>query len=94
MAQKMRIRQLETTETVKKEMSRSAAFRRDLRAAVLRFISSDWGECFQGDMEYNDQALEAGEDQIIGVYDTSAGRVWVLADPATFDTKVLFQFEY
>ena len=75
-------------------MRRNDWFRYDLHAAVNRFTAKDWGECFASDMEHNETALEAGEDQIIGVYDTHAGRIWVMAEPSTMAAKILFQHEY
>lgn len=97
-AQKINIKitpeRIYTTPTVLAEMRRSDLFRADVRAAVRKFSAGDWGECFESDAEFNDLALEAGKDKIIGVYDTQAGRVWVMAEPWREATTILFESEY
>lgn len=93
-AKKINVGRIFTTNSVADEMGRNDWFRFDVHAAVGRFTSGDWGECFESDAEFNDLALDAGEDKIIGVYDTNAGRVWVMAEPWREATTILFESEY
>ena len=84
-----------TTPAVSDEMGRNAWFRYDIHAAIGKFTAGNWGECFESDADFNDRALEAsGDDKIIGVYDTQAGRVWVMAEPWKEATTILFESEY
>lgn len=93
-AQKINLGQVFTTPSVQDEMRRNDWFRYDVHAAMGKFTAGDWGECFESDADFNDQVLEAGEEKIIGVYDTQAGRVWVMAEPWRQATTVLFESEY
>ena len=93
-AQKINLGQVYTTPSVQDEMRRNDWFRYDIHAAMGKFTAGDWGECFESDAEFNEAALEAGEDKIIGVYDTQAGRVWVMAEPWREATTILFETEY
>ena len=92
--QKINLGEIYTTPSVSDEMGRNAWFRYDIHAAVGKFAAGDWGECFESDAEFNNMALEASEEKIIGVYDTQAGRVWVMAEPWRQSTTVLFESEY
>ena len=83
-----------TTPSVSDEMGRNDWFRYDIHAAMGRFTAGDWGECFESDGDFNDSVLDAGDDKIIGVYDTQAGRVWVMAEPWRSATTILFEHEY
>ena len=91
---KVKLGTVYTTPLVYDEMGRNDWFRYDLHAAVGRFAAGDWGECFESDAEFNDRVLDAGEDKIIGVYDTEIGRVWVMAEPWKAATTILFEHEY
>lgn len=93
-AQKINLGQVFTTPSVQDEMRRNDWFRYDVHAAMGKFTAGDWGECFESDADFNDQVLEAGDDKIIGVYDTQAGRVWVMAEPWREATTILFESEY
>lgn len=83
-----------TTPSISDEMKRNDWFRYDILAAMGKFTVGDWGECFESDADFNNQALEVGDDKIIGVYDTHAGRVWVMAEPWRETTTILFENEY
>lgn len=91
---KVNLGSIYTTPAVSDEMARNSWFRYDLHAAVGRFADGDWGECFETDAEFNESALDAGADKIIGVYDTQLGRVWVMAEPWKAATTILFEHEF
>lgn len=92
---KVKLGNVYTTPSVSEEMGRNDWFRYDLHAAMGRFSTGDWGECCESDAEVNETALEAaGADRIIGVYDTQAGRVWLMAEPWRDSTTILFENEY
>lgn len=93
-AQKINLGRVYTTPSVSDEMTRNDWFRYDVHSALGKFTSGDWGECFESDADFNDQVLEAGGEKIIGVYDTHAGRVWVMAEPWREATTILFESEY
>lgn len=92
--EKIKLGNVYTTPSVSDEMGRNDWFRYDVHDAVGRFSVGDWGECFESDAEFNDMVLDAGSDKIIGVYDTQAGRVWVMAEPWREATTILFENEY
>lgn len=94
LAQKINPGNIYTTPSVADEMGRNDWFRYDVHAALSKFTAGDWGECFESDAEFNEAALEACDDKIIGVYDTHAGRVWVMAEPWRKATTILFETEY
>ena len=93
-AQKINLGSIYTTPSVSEEMGRNDWFRYDIHAAVGRFSHGDWGEGFSPEAEIHDQVLDAGADKIIGIYDTQAGRVWVMAEPVMAATTILFEGEY
>lgn len=82
-----------TTPSVYDEMGRNAWFRYDLHAAVGRFSAGDWGDMLTQDAEISERAIEASTDKIVGIYDTQAGRVCVMAEPAAAGATILFEAE-
>ena len=92
--EKINLGNIYTTPAVSDEMGRNNWFRYDIHAAMGRFTAGDWGECFESDAEFNNNVLEAGDDKIIGVYDTQAGRIWMMAEPWRETTTILFENEY
>ncbi len=82
------------SESIYDAVRKNTCFLDDLSQAMEKFVSGDWGECFDSDADFNDLALDAGTEKIIGVYDTAAGRVWVMAEPWAETTTVLFEHEY
>ena len=91
---KLELGEIYTTPSVSDEMCRNDWFRYDVHSALGKFTEGDWGECFESDAEFNDMVLDGGKEKIIGVYDTNAGRVWVMAEPWRDVTTVLFESEY
>ena len=92
--QKVNLGQVYTTPSVSEEMGRNDWFRYDVHAAVGRFSAGDWGAAADLGAEIDTKAVDAAADKIVGVYDTQAGRLWVMAEPWAAATTILFENEY
>lgn len=72
-------------------------FRQAVEKCVRRFNAGDWGEVSEFDGEQNDEAVKNG-DMVLGAYDTSQGRIWIIAESSNayeYDKiTVLFPNEY
>ena len=75
----------------------SEIFRQEVYKALERFKTQDWGDVSETDCECNNEAAESF-DMILGAYETSEGRIWIIAESSTgyeYDRlTVLFPDEY
>ena len=71
--------------------------RQEVENCVRRFNAGDWGEVSEFDGEQNDETVKEG-GMVLGAYDTSQGRVWIIAESSNayeYDKiTVLFPNEY
>lgn len=72
---------------------KSPVFRAELSAIFARYCLGDWGELCQEDREQNNRAVALGE-RVLGSYDTSAGKVWIITEWDRSATTFLFPSEY
>lgn len=71
----------------------SPVFRAELAAIFARYRLGDWGELCQEDREQNNRAVAFGE-RVLGSYNTSAGKVWIITEWDRSATTFLFPSEY
>lgn len=71
----------------------SPAFGAELSRIFARYLRGDWGDVCQEDWEQNDYAVKAGE-RVLGSYNTSAGKVWIITEWDRSATTFLFPSEY
>ena len=64
---------------------------------VLRLLSrhgmGDWGDCCDEDKKTNDWAVNE-DARVFSVYDTIAGRLWIITEADRSSTTVLTPAEY
>lgn len=72
---------------------RNATFRVGLAAAFSRYCRGDWGELCPEDWKQNDQSVISGE-RVLGSYNTSVGKVWIITEWDRSSTTFLFPDEY
>jgi hypothetical protein len=65
----------------------------DLLPLLIRHRSGDWGDVCADDARANREALDAGL-RILSVYDTAAGRLWIITEADRSVTTVLLPSEY
>ena len=72
-------------------------FQREVYEAMRRFKNEDWGDVSESDKEGNNEAIKSF-DMILGAYETSYGRIWIIAESSIGDEydrlTVLFPYEY
>ena len=72
-------------------------FRQEVEICVRRFNAADCGEVSEFDGERNYEAVK-NSDMVLGAYDTSQGRIWIIAESSNayeYDKiTVLFPNEY
>lgn len=77
-----------TTETIN-----NGIFQREVYEAIRRFKSLDWGDVSETDTESNNAF-----SMVLGAYNTSKGKIWIIAESSTgneYDRlTVLFPNEY
>lgn len=71
----------------------SHKFRKEVAAALHRFARADWGEEDAEDIEANNIALRTG-DRLMGAYQTSKGKIWIITEADRSATTILFPDEY
>ena len=78
------------------DMDNDISFASEIADIIHRFISDDWGDLCKEDCQSNEQAKKDG-GRILGAYDTTRGRVYVITDDALANPKVttlLYTSEY
>ena len=71
----------------------SVRFSKELTVAMHRFTRGDWGEMKPEDIEANNKALRNGE-RLLGAYQTSEGKIWIITEADRSATTILFPDEY
>ncbi len=65
----------------------------DLAGLLARHSRGDWGDLGAFDRKANDRALRNGE-RLFSVYDTPAGKLWIITESARSSTCLLLPSEY
>lgn len=85
------------TVKVDAKTARDGYFQGEVYKALERFKAQDWGDVSETDRECNNEAAK-NFDMILGAYETSEGRIWIIAESSTgyeYDRlTVLFPDEY
>ena len=78
------------------DMDSDIGFASEVADIILRFVNDDWGELCKEDCQSNEQAKKVG-GRILGAYETTRGRVYVITDDALAAVKIttiLYASEY
>ena len=63
--------------------------------AFSRYLQQmDWGEMCEEDKPMNDKAIENGNDRILSAYETTEGKIYIIAECDRSATTILFANEY
>lgn len=60
---------------------------------LARHLRGDWGDLCEQDRAANDSACESG-DRVLSVYDTPAGKLWIITEADRSATTCLTPTEY
>ena len=69
-------------------------FAKDVTAALDKYISCDWGTSGEEDWQFNNNAVESGEDRILAAYETCEGKIWIITECDRSYTTILFPSDY
>lgn len=72
-------------------------FAEEIAGLLRRHAAGDWGDVYDEDGQMNDEALAAGDCNVMSSYITSEGKVWIKTDaysPTEHVTTVLLPEEY
>ena len=69
------------------DMDSDISFASEIGSIIHQFINDDWGTLCKEDCESNEQAKKDG-GRILGAYETTRGRVYVITDDALANPKI------
>lgn len=79
-------------------------FNRFVGGCLSRYAVNDWGDIDPEDWEFNDEAVESGNERILASYslptefvnygDSFADRLWIITEADHSVTTILFPEEY
>lgn len=69
-------------------------FAKELTHYLTMFLRKDWGVVSESDKEMNDQNAENNEGSLLGAYETTQGRIWIMTEHDRSVTTILFPHEY
>ena len=90
---KFEIGNLVMTRTVAVDCSENEIFSKEVFESLERYCSCDWGEMCEEDIETNNEALVNGE-RLLGAYETSQGKIYIITEWDRSCTTILFTEEY
>ena len=82
------------THTINVTRVENTIFASELKNALDRYFSCDWGDLTDYDKQLNDSAVQSGEDRILAAYNTSEGKIYIITEWDRSYTTVLFSCEY
>ena len=68
--------------------------RAEVAGLLVAQATGDWGVTCAEDAAMNDEAVRTGEDRVVSVHETRAGRVFVITEWDRSVTTVLLPSEY
>ena len=66
----------------------------DIRAALRRHATGDWGDCDQHDREANEAARRSGSRLLSAYHDSNGTKFWIITEGDRSVTSVLLPEEY
>lgn len=76
------------------EARKEIRFNKEIECCLERYCKADFNEMSQDDIEDNKLAIENGDDEILGAYNTSFGRIYIITEHDGSCTTILFADEY
>ena len=67
---------------------------KELKKALSRYTSCDWGDLSESDSTMNDEALANENDRIVAKYNLSFGEIYIITEWDRSYTTLLFCDEY
>lgn len=81
------------SEGIEDLVNKDSMYKLEVGKCLNRHHNGDWGCVSKEDALMNDTAVEI-EEQIMSVYSTSEGRIWIITEHDRSVTSVLFPGEY
>lgn len=90
---------LTVTSGVADRMETDKKFRNFVNLSLGRYINCAWGDVSEADRAQNNEAVENGEERIMGVYthktdDGTEEKIWIITEWDRSMTTILFPSEY
>ena len=82
------------TNTINVTMVENGIFAREIKSALDRYASCDWGDITAGDKELNNEAVKSGNDRILAAFPTLEGRIYIITEYDRSYTTIMFCNEY
>lgn len=74
-------------------LKQNKGFFKEIIGCFEKYLTGNWGNLTESDMEANNIALTNGE-RILGAYNTSQGKVYIITECDRSTTTILFANEY
>lgn len=72
----------------------SPSYGREIFHKLSRYTHKDWGDALpEEDKTTNNEAIACG-DRLLGAYNTSKGKVWIITEADRSTTTILYPDEY
>ena len=91
---KFEIGEIYQTKRIYELRKNDSKFDKEVKGCLVRYCEADFNEMSQDDIEDNKLAIENGDDRILGAYNTSFGRIYIVTEYDRSYTTVLFADEY
>lgn len=82
------------TRGIAAKIEKSKLFAQEVIFHHGRFLQKDWGDVSENDKEMNDLNATGEEGSLMGAYETSEGRIWIMTEHDRSVTTILFPDEY
>ena len=86
--------QLVVTSSIDLAIINDSVFNHEIKGSLERYMNHDWGETSEDGVELNNDAVINNDDQILAVYNTSRGDIWIITEWDRSVTTILFPSEY
>lgn len=68
------------SEDIKENMTKNMKFIEEFTVAIDKYNHQDWGDISEEEKQRSDLAYKYGNDRILGGYNTSKGKVYIIID--------------
>lgn len=90
---KFNIGKLYMTRGIDYEIKEDEKYTKELLKCFRRYLSCDWGELTEEDRKINEEAIK-NSDRILGAYNTSKGKIYIITEANHKYTTILKADEY
>lgn len=76
------------------EARKKTQFNKEVERCLKRYCQADFSDMSQEDIELNNLAILNGYDRIVGMYNTSLGKIYIITESDGSHTAIAFADEY